>query len=48
MSKAKAAPKPESGVSFPIEKDGQRSTTITGSKIIAAALKGAGTEEGIS
>jgi len=40
-----AAIKVEKGVSFPIELKDKRSTTITGAKIIAAAIRGSGLPE---
>eukprot|EP00286_Rhodomonas_abbreviata_P024635 CAMPEP_0181296710 /NCGR_PEP_ID=MMETSP1101-20121128/4849_1 /TAXON_ID=46948 /ORGANISM="Rhodomonas abbreviata, Strain Caron Lab Isolate" /LENGTH=560 /DNA_ID=CAMNT_0023401593 /DNA_START=18 /DNA_END=1700 /DNA_ORIENTATION=- len=46
MSK-KGVKKPEKGLSFPITNDkGDRSTSVVGKNIIAAAMRGAGTPEG--
>lgn len=40
--------RPEKGVSFPVTGNGDRSTSILGKNVIAAALRGAGTPEGNS
>jgi len=42
MSKATAAPKVEKGLSFPVDSKGERSTTLTGKNILAAAIRGSG------
>jgi hypothetical protein len=41
-----ATKKPERGILFPLDKKGGRSTSDAGKAVIAAALRGAGTEEG--
>ena len=43
MSTAK---KPPTGIQFPVDKKGTRSTSDAGKAIIAAALRGAGTDDG--
>lgn len=42
----KSAPREEKGLAFPMDEKGGRSTTTVGKKIIAAALRGAKTEQG--